>query len=352
VAKEGYRSTWEAYQNDPKHFAWKAFKYSILPKLIMWGMSIGLAGAYYKRIMSKVSDYDLSNYIVIPLYLNNRGEAVIIRIPTGYTGQLVGGLVWKILQFFTDTYKDKKPAWDRVAGRHALLAFMNEQTPYQLNPLLEVSGNIMQYYILGNNPYDYYKGANILPDEVYKAGGLEASEMMLADTWSKVGGSVFYRWDKSPLDRDKSFLEKVLTVPPGTVIGTFLKVTNQGELEEYRRVMEQVKTERAKENRNIYNAIADDLNRDKPFGPDKVFANLVSQGKVSHHLVDFRKNGLRVDEFKNVFTKEYKKLIILKQNKPLLSAFIRATSNEEKQAILRRAFELYPEYFTGGKSAK
>jgi len=49
-------------------------------------------------MMSDASEYDLTNYIILPLGKDSKsGKTIYLRIPTDETSRLLGGVMWKAM---------------------------------------------------------------------------------------------------------------------------------------------------------------------------------------------------------------------------------------------------------------
>jgi len=168
VAEQGISAARESWAEDPKGYWWKTAKYDIIPKLLMVGVSMGLAGYYLKRLMDKVSEYDKRNYIVIPLYEQDNGKVVYIKMPHGFQGQIVGGLTWIAGRILQQQVSDEPIA---TPGISAITDYTAGQMPYSgFNPMLQLIMDTVQY-ASGKNPYNAYYGEKAIPDQLFEAGG-------------------------------------------------------------------------------------------------------------------------------------------------------------------------------------
>jgi hypothetical protein len=219
VNKEGWRAAYESYKSDPGAYIFKTFVTDILPKLVMIGAGAGLLGEKYKELIDGATEYDKSHYTIIPFYKKENGKVVYARIPTGYIGQFFGGLVWKI-------------ANGDILGQKGIVKFAAEQSPYNLdpdNPIYNIAKDLTEFYLLGINPKDEYRGRNIMPDWLFKAGGTEANKALWKNIWQEAGGSMLL--DLSIFYSDDEF-DKALKVFPLNILGRFIKVTDYGYMEE------------------------------------------------------------------------------------------------------------------------
>ena len=56
---------------------------------------LGVFGDKIKKIYEGVSEYDMTNYTIIPLGLDEDGKSIYFRVPSDETGRILGGLFWK-----------------------------------------------------------------------------------------------------------------------------------------------------------------------------------------------------------------------------------------------------------------
>lgn len=239
VGKEGIRATYRSIKEDAGGYVWKTFWLNFAPKLVLAGIGSGAVlaamegmvsddgnGEALKRTAKKaqrmvrgISEYDLSHYNCIPLYLRKDGKSVYLRIPEDYEGQFFGTLAYKIMS-------------GKFFDNDGLLNAISSGNPYQMHPLLTELGHLTTYYLNSNNPVDDYRGTPILTSQEMKVGGKPAAARLLKHSWSGLGGNIIYRpaWDALETKRDE--WEKFLTSFPGNLLGTFVKVSDRGITEE------------------------------------------------------------------------------------------------------------------------
>lgn len=302
--KEGYKGDYEAFAEKPGAFMYRKAKYIYLPKFLMYGASIGLLGAGIKAIMDGASEYDKTNYAIIPLGLTESGKSVYLRIPVDETGRFMGGILWKALKH------DKKKLLTGLAD------YMAGQAP-TLHPGISALGDIITY-ASGKNPYDYFRGRYALPEQIQKAGGERRRTAFIKWMINKSGGTLVYRFKYDDVDRVKTELEKVTGYPFLTnIVGRFLKVSNRG----LREMIDEDKIEIQQLNtRDILDA-KDALHkwvRGEPLDAEDMQAILKKPDLIERNLLVSlsRKYG-------HLFLEEY----------------LTAISKEEKVAVLKRFFE-------------
>jgi hypothetical protein len=256
--KEGYRGDWESFSKSKAEYTWKTIKYNFIPKALQYAAEIGLLGWGIEKIMDGASEYDKTNYIIIPLGLvrvnpktgedefksilddpdkNVPYKSVYWRVPVDETGRFFGGIMWKALHVkefgFQDAYT-------------GLFDYMAGQAP-TLNPGIEVLWDIVAY-ASGRNPYDSFRGRYALPETIHEAGGKRARTAMARYIANKMGANIVYRFQSSNIDKIQTELEQVLGLPiSSNLLGRFLKVTDYGVREDIKRAKKRAKTKRQRE---------------------------------------------------------------------------------------------------------
>jgi len=250
--KEGYRGDVEAFKENPGEFMIKKFAFMVVPKLLMYAGLIGLLGAGIKDIFEGVTEYDLTNYIIIPLGRTQSGKSVYWRIPTDETSRFLGGVLWKIFR-----------APELGIGHQAsdLFDYMAGQAP-TVSPALGAIADTLDY-VGGKNPYDRFYGRHAVGDVEFTAYDKRAHLQFLQYLASKMGSSIVYKFKHDKVEKIAEELESVLGFPINSkvadfivqspdapvvsnILGRFLKVTDYGVREDILRAKEKVKRENAR----------------------------------------------------------------------------------------------------------
>ena len=116
--KEGLKSDYKVATSPETRagFWWKTVKVDLLPKAMMFAASAGIIDALFglgggddedkdgpiKKFFSKISEYDKTNYIIIPLGTTSDGKAIYMRIPHDETARLISAAFWKMANFAKD----------------------------------------------------------------------------------------------------------------------------------------------------------------------------------------------------------------------------------------------------------
>ncbi len=246
--KEGYRGDMEAMMNTPAGFWWKKAKYVFLPKMLMCGLSLGLGGDDYQEVFNGVNDYDMANYIIIPLGLTPNGSSVYLRMPTDESARLMGGILMKAMN-------RERPQY--IAN---LIDYMAGQAP-TLNPAIDAMWSTIEY-VSGRNPYDSFRGRYAIADEqVWRAHDLRTHKAFIKWLLQKHGANIVYRFDFDDIEEVKTEFEKVLGYPVlSNIVGRFIKVSQTGVKEKFKLSRELEKRARARKYLDAREAMAKMIN--------------------------------------------------------------------------------------------
>ena len=328
--KEGIKTDMGiAFGKNPSRagFWWKTVVANFLPKLIMAGVAAGYFGKKLQEEMNKVSEYDKTNYTILPLGLDENGKAVYLRIPTDETGRFLGGLLWKMIPHD----KDGK----LINDVFELFSFGAGQFP-NLTPSITGVGALVQY-LSGKNPYDSFRGRSIIPEVEFRAGPKHSLPIMLRWLAKNQGLGIIFP-DYKP--DDPTGLEKILTAPfISNILGRWLKVGNYGEVESLRKVgegLEQEAAVRILDERKKVDAAIDKYNEDQS-----------QKSAIEKQLIrDIVGKPPYKDERKTKETNTLKKFrigIVRGENDPYVNSLIDANTNAAKVEILKEIKKRLPD---------
>jgi hypothetical protein len=217
--KEGLRSVTAAARENPFSFAAKSTAFVALPTTLQVLAASGALGQNKEKQYASIPNYDLSNYLVIPLFWadQKQGKVAYLRLP-----------LWEPARIMHMTL------WNALTGRagqvgEQLLKFYGGTFPSQ-NAMFSTLGMWMNYEIMGQNPVDTYRGKPILDDATYKAGGWLARKELLKQSWNNMGGAIVHRFQNQYLDDPpQTGVEKFLQLPVvNNALGRWLKVSSRG----------------------------------------------------------------------------------------------------------------------------
>lgn len=230
--KESIRSVVKSARENPFSFSAKTTAFIVAPSVLQVLASAGAFGDDLEEKYRSIPDYDLSNYLVIPLGWADEKQKTVayLRLPLWEPARLVHGGVWQTL-----------------TGRgRGLLSFAGGQVP-GVNPLVNVAHDWAQFEVFNHNPYDAFRGQNVLDDTTFQAGGWDARKEMLKQSWNALGGSVVHRFPNTQLESPpETEVQKFLGLPVvNNALGRWVKVSNKGLADGDRRVTEGIEQERA-----------------------------------------------------------------------------------------------------------
>lgn len=200
---------------------------------LMTGLaSAGLLGAVLKELFGGVSEYDKTNYQIIPLGKTMGGDfgqrITYLRVPNDETSRLLSGIIYKITSSL---------ASEPHGLPSELLDFGVGQLP-NLNPAITVPEKWLEY-AEGMNPVDPFKGKPIIGDTAFRAGGIDSLKPMFQWTMNELGVMNFIRWDPN----SKNTLELVTSAVPG--VNRVLKTSDYGYREAQMAVEKEEQAQRA-----------------------------------------------------------------------------------------------------------
>jgi hypothetical protein len=178
--------------------------------------ALGLLGAAIKEYYDGISDYNKTNYNVLPLGFGEGGEfgkrVAYVRVPRDETHRLVSGMLYQTIMLAGGEGGPK--------GASNLLAFGSGQVP-GLNPILEIADG-WKTYLEGQNPRDNFRGSPVLTNAEWLAGGWPGAKAMLGWTAQNTGVTNFVRYDEDA----NTGLEMAVSAAPG--LNRFIQFSDAG----------------------------------------------------------------------------------------------------------------------------
>jgi len=298
---QGYRSAFETAKDMPGEYAWKTVKYNLMPKLVMMAAAMGLLGATFKGLIDRVSSYNKSNYTIIPLGITPNGKTVYIRIPEDEMGRFFGGVFWKLFS------GEKKKLWAN------LFDYMAGQAP-TINPIFSVLFATVEY-MSGNNPYDHFRGRNVIADRVFSAGKIRSHKEFAKWIANQLGSGIVYRFKSGNTNKIKTELEKVIGYPiADNTIGRFIRISDYGLREDINEDLKQLR------------AIGDEKSLLIREGIDKILAGKILKNNEIEAIAE---------KFENI-DKRFIKSMAFQYGNVYVEKLLTAQSKEERVIILNR----------------
>jgi len=318
VIKESYKTDIQiaTRPNSRSGYWWKTVKIDLFPKFLQFLAYAGVLGPVLKEVMEKATEYDKTNYIIIPLGIKDNGKAVYGRIPHDESGRFVSAVFWKLANAIEDggSTKDLQDVFALGAGQFPTLT-----------PLIDVTSGWAQY-AAGKNPYDGFRGRQVIDDLTWEAGGGAAFKKMVAWTISDLGLAKISTYD----DATKTGLETAIELTPW--FSSMIKITDYGLQERYGEVGREQKQKEAQQSlleRDLINKYH------RLYVEDPSMVSEYAKSLVQDALDGRPVTEREVDRTKRLLTKFAKTLIAGESVDAREKAVSRATSNAQKAAILK-----------------
>lgn len=346
--KEGYKTDIQV-ATDPKTrggWWWKTMVSSVLPKVIMMAMAAGLLGDWLKKRMEDASEYDKTNYTIVPIGVDENGKTIYLRLPQDETGRFIGGLTWKIGNMFDGggvTAQDFFDIFSLGAGQLPNIA-----------PGITAQVAIMSY-LSGRNPYDDFRGRTIIPDAEFKAGVKYSLPIFLNWLVKNQGLSIVI--PNYVPKGDVTTLEKILNLPVlSNIVGRWVKVSDYGKTEKLTEISTKVDKETAQRNldqrKMVNNAVKEytsgELTQERKIQIEKdLVAKVIGTGQLDKKQI----------EQANALVKKFKIAVIKGSADANTDAIIYATTNAEKVQLLQEIHstmeeQVFKDFVNGLKAEK
>ena len=179
----------------------------------------GMLGGALKAWWDGVSEYDKTNYTILPIGRRPGGEfgsrVAYIRVPLDETDRLLSGMVYKAIRSLAGASLKGNMAQD--IGD--MLSFGSGQVP-GLNPMITLADRWADY-VRNVQPLDPSTGRPIVPNLQWKAGGIDA--LLPMANWT-LGQARLNIW--STQDKPEGTLELAAQVAP--IVSRLVRVTDYG----------------------------------------------------------------------------------------------------------------------------
>ncbi len=183
--------------------------------------ALGILGGGLKELYDGVSDYNKTNYNVLPVGSIAGGQygkrVVYLRFPRDPTHRLMSGLLYQAL-ISSGAAAMQDPKQKGFVG--PAMSLGADQVP-GLNPVLKI-GNAWAEFLEGQNPMDGFRGKPVLTNAEWLTGGWDAYKKMFGYTLQNTGVMNFVNWDPTAA----SASEMSLSAVPG--LNRFVQTTDAG----------------------------------------------------------------------------------------------------------------------------
>lgn len=315
ILLQGMRSDWElANKPTTRGGYWmQTFVLDVMPKLAMVAVAAGLFGDPLKELLDKATEYDKTNYIVIPLGQTRDGKAVYWRIPHDEMGRFYAALAWKLGQAISGELK--RPDQVMTVGVGMLPS---------LSPVFDIAGAWIQW-AQGRNPYDSFYGRTVADETTWNAGGIPRFKKMLQWTANNSGLTQFATYD--PV-RQTTTEYRLSQIP---VVNRAIKITDYGETERLRNITQDIERRRSRELLHEREVIRDYLIQSRDMELDQ---KRDLQQKLGAEVYGERDTPEKRDRFDRLL-KKMRTAELRGASDPKIDALIDANTNEEKRALLQ-----------------
>lgn len=237
---QGQRAASNAFMKDKKRYLAKFMLYDFAPKVFVAlakaGATAGFASwlakktgmdekiaEYIQDAYELIPDQDLARYHCIPLPMRTEsGKQFYLKIPSDYTGQTIGAIIYKSLGI------NKPKGVQKLAKEVAAISPISGS---QLQPLFEIADGYWSYITTGNIT-DSWSGKKVIPESLE---GTSKEKWPIAKwTYDQIGGSIFYKIPDNYDMRDKHWLENAMgLLIVGPALRAFIGVSDRGLSEKY-----------------------------------------------------------------------------------------------------------------------
>lgn len=306
-------------------FWWKTAGATYVPKILMFAALAGAFGKKVKDMMGDASEYDLTNYTVIPLGRDSKnGKTIYLRIPTDETSRLLGGVMWKAMNAFRNNQSFTRDVAD-------VASLFGGQVP-GLSPAIEAPLSTAQF-LTGRNPYDSFRGRLALTRKQMDAGGWYATKPFLIWQFQQMGGNIFmklYAGERTPTV--KSTGEKVLQSPViSNIVGRFIKISDYGAIERYRKTTSIAKQNQARKSIDENKILNDYIKQYQ----EKKETEFVLSNKMIKEILGHAPQNKEEARKVNSLRKKFRISIVRGKADPVINSFISAWTNSEKLELLK-----------------
>lgn len=247
---QGWKATAESYKTNPKVYA-ANWMYSVaLPKFIQWSLASGalLAAAkmagmdddnpvmkmleWFKRMYGKISQYNRSNYMCLPVAETDSGKCVFIRIPMAENSKPGAMIFQALLESRYNKIPNSKSAAEKT-GDAVVGALPN------MNPMLMFLWDL-GWLSSGKNVRDFHTGRFAVDQDLWAAGGSYRAWGSAKYLWHEYVPETGLRFDT----RNNTWLYDLIANNLG--FGALVKLSDYGEKEQERAVKEIDRKKRAR----------------------------------------------------------------------------------------------------------
>lgn len=218
---QGLDAAQRAFRLQPAKYLMRRALYSVLPTLALAYLQFGDDDddeiKDYRDAVRAIPEYEKNRMITLPV--SWAGKTVsYIPMPLDHIGELMHTIIWNAVA-----------SKDPNAGKKIMAAFAGAvpMEPGSLNPILDIGRAAFQYMI-GQNPYDTFRGRPVVDETIYRAGGFRSAKEFGKWMWNNTGGSTFGRFGYTYSTKPKSEADLPLIEPS---LRRFVRTSDRGATE-------------------------------------------------------------------------------------------------------------------------
>ena len=190
------------------------------PKMMMAAAVLGWLGDDLKDWYDRIPSYDLEKYLIVPIWPyyaeNEQGDqkSIYLRLPHDDVTRILAAALWTAL--VSDGPYAPSRAIGTIAGEFP-----------GVNPALSLVSKWVQV-ASGRNPYDEFRGRDVIPRTQWAAGGWARAKEMLRYSFGELGiiAQILGRYVYTYPDNLDAPSEKLIRSIPG--LSTLVKITDRG----------------------------------------------------------------------------------------------------------------------------
>lgn len=283
------------------------------------------------RILKGVSEYDKTNYTIIPLTLDDRGNSVYLRLPRSDVGRMLGGVLRKALLAGSGNM-------EVAESLAAMLSYLGGQAP-GLTPSLTFGGDVFDF-VTGQQVYDDFRNREVFTRDEMDAGLSARAGKFLRYEFQQLGGGVVYRVAVVEQPEDRTPAQKVLELPVvSNLVGRFVRISNYGHTERLRKVEADIRRDEASARLAEREAVAEAVRGLMTQPPP--LRGQAAQMQAARRLVDQLYADTAPRDRQDKYAAVAKKIRVGIQRggtDPVVDKVLTATSTAQRVAIIREAF--------------
>jgi hypothetical protein len=220
---QGLDAAQRAFRMQPTKYLMRRLLYSVVPSLAVAYLAFGGDDddddeiKDYRDAIRAIPDNEKSRMLTLPIDWDGKTVSWI-PMPLDHIGEILHTVIWNAVG-----------SKDPNAGKKIMSALvgMIPMEPGSINPILDVGRAAFQY-IMGQNPYDFFRGRPAVDETIFRAGGWRSREEFGKWVWNQTAGSTLGRFDYTYTTRPKTAADVPLVAP---ALRRFVRTSDRGATE-------------------------------------------------------------------------------------------------------------------------